>query len=162
MRCRQGHFVTVLLCTLAAPAALPCRAQDADELAKQLSNPVANLISVPLQLNWDDRLGPEEDGERYLLNVQPVIPISIGDDWNLISRTIVPIISQRDIFPGAGSQTLFVGISLNAQGALDHLLPAVRARKGVRTAAHSLTEVFNLPWTALPIRSTTGFEMSRP
>lgn len=75
-----------------------------DELAKELSNPVASLTSVPFQLNWDDNVGPAEDGTRTTLNIQPVIPISISEDWNLISRTIVPVISQDEIFPGAGSQ----------------------------------------------------------
>ncbi|MGB0132360.1 transporter [Dokdonella sp.] len=75
-----------------------------DELAKQLSNPIASLTSVPLQLNWDDNVGPAEEGTKTTLNVQPVIPVSISEDWNMISRTIVPIISQGDIFPGAGSQ----------------------------------------------------------
>jgi hypothetical protein len=74
------------------------------ELAMQLSNPVAALISVPLQLNYDQDIGPADDGDRWLLNVQPVIPFDLNGDWNLISRTILPIISQSDIFPGAGSQ----------------------------------------------------------
>jgi hypothetical protein len=86
--------------------ALPGNAQAADAgLAQKLANPVAALISVPFQFNYDDGIGQTGDGSRFALNVQPVIPFSIGEDWNLISRTIVPLVDQSDIFPGAGSQT---------------------------------------------------------
>jgi hypothetical protein len=79
--------------------------ESAADLAKKLSNPVAALISVPFQLNYDEKIGPTESGKRWLLNVQPVVPISLNENWNVISRTILPVVSQKDIFPGAGSQS---------------------------------------------------------
>ena len=79
-------------------------ANDEASLAKALSNPVAALISVPFQGNFDGGIGPARNGQKFTLNIQPVIPIPLNADWNLISRTIVPVVSQSDIFPGAGNQ----------------------------------------------------------
>lgn len=61
---------------------------------------MAALISVPFQNNFEFNLGPNDDGFRYTLNFQPVIPLSISTDWNLIVRTIVPFIDQQDVFKG--------------------------------------------------------------
>ena len=77
---------------------------DADALARQLSNPVAALISVPFQLNYDEGFSADGDGERYTLNIQPVAPFSISEHWNVISRTILPVISQDDVI-GDDSQS---------------------------------------------------------
>ena len=78
---------------------------DSAKYAKQLANPVSALISVPFQLNVDKNIGADEKGVRTTLNMQPVVPISIDQDWNLISRTILPVVKQKDIFPDSGDQS---------------------------------------------------------
>jgi hypothetical protein len=80
--------------TAATPPAAPNQAQ---ELAKQLQNPVASLISVPIQNNFDFKVGPD-NGFRYTGNIQPVIPINLSAKWLVISRTILPIVHQSDAF----------------------------------------------------------------
>lgn len=89
--------------TAALPAGGSTAAEDDTSLAKQLSNPVAALISVPFQANYDRGVGAA-DGDRFYVNVQPVIPFTLNDDWNLISRTILPIVDQHDVAGRSGSQ----------------------------------------------------------
>ncbi len=74
------------------------------ELAKATQNPISSLISLPLQNNTDFNFGPNNK-TRNVLNIQPVWPISLNDDWNLITRTIVPLISQPGLFPGQSRET---------------------------------------------------------
>ena len=71
----------------------------AEELAKLAQNPVGNLISLPFQNNTNLNFGPEK-GTQNVLNIQPVIPISIDKDWNIITRTILPVISMPSLAPG--------------------------------------------------------------
>ncbi len=101
---RRSLPLCALLIPLPSVCSAPAFADDAQELAKQLSNPVASLISVPFQFNYNRGIGPVEDGHQSYVNIQPVIPISLDKDWNLISRTILPVVDQHDIFPGAGDQ----------------------------------------------------------
>lgn len=76
---------------------------DTEALAKQAQNPIAALISVPFQNNTNFNVGPE-DGTQNILNIQPVIPITLNKDWNLITRTILPVIYQPSLGPLQGSE----------------------------------------------------------
>jgi hypothetical protein len=75
---------------------------DPDELRKASQNPVGALISLPLQNNTNFRFGPE-DRTQNILNIQPVIPVALSKKWNLINRTIFPVMYQPEIVPGEGS-----------------------------------------------------------
>jgi hypothetical protein len=93
-------FFCMLAAPLAAQNAAPSgQAAQADDLAQQLANPVASLISVPFQSNFDFGIGPS-DATRYTLNIQPVIPFELNEHWNLITRTILPVIDAESPAPG--------------------------------------------------------------
>src|SRR6185295_2563303 len=79
-------FALVALIPMAANAEM-----SAEELAKLAQNPVGNLISLPFQNNTNLNFGPDK-GTQNILNIQPVVPISISSEWNIITRTIVPVI----------------------------------------------------------------------
>jgi hypothetical protein len=91
----------IALCLLVVLAAMPLRAEDkkADlharetELAKETQNPVADLVSIPFQNSTNFGYG-QRNNTQNVLNIQPVIPIKLSGEWNLITRTIIPVIDQ--------------------------------------------------------------------
>jgi len=76
--------------------------KSAVELAKMTQNTVADLISVPFESNFNFNTG-SKDATVYVLNVQPIIPFHLNKDWNLITRTILPIVNEPSLFSGQGS-----------------------------------------------------------
>jgi hypothetical protein len=89
----------IVAVALSALSWVPARAEmSATELAKLAQNPVGNLISVPFQNNTNLNFGPEK-GTQNILNIQPVIPIEVNEDWNVITRTILPVIWNPSLGP---------------------------------------------------------------
>jgi hypothetical protein len=101
LRKRNAAVIAALVCALIITADGAEEDQQAD-LAQKLQNPVADLISVPIQNNWDFGIGPANAME-YKVNIQPVIPVSIAKDWNVIVRTILPVIYAESPIKGGSS-----------------------------------------------------------
>lgn len=98
-----AFVLTVTASAIAAPTEPSSAAQASNEaLAKKTQNPVADLISVPLQNNFNFGVGPEEK-MAWVMNVQPVIPVHVSEDWNVITRTILPVMNVPSLAPGMDS-----------------------------------------------------------
>ncbi len=99
-------FVAAALVSMTFPGAAPAQetaGDDAAALAQRLANPIASLISVPIQFNYDSGFGPD-DGDRVLVNIQPVIPFDLTENLSLVTRTILPVVWQDDIAGPSGDQ----------------------------------------------------------
>jgi hypothetical protein len=77
----------------------PVHAQDTPEIAKQAQNPIASLISVPFENDFNPRTGINKE-DSYVMEMKPVVPLTLSTDWNLITRTIIPVIQVPDLAPG--------------------------------------------------------------
>ena len=85
-----------------APAPAPGHAADDDatEIAKKLQNPIGDLISVPFNNNTNFNVGPNK-GTQDILQLQPVVPIHVNEDWNVITRTVLPFVWSPSFQPAA-------------------------------------------------------------
>jgi hypothetical protein len=100
---QPGTFLIATLVAATLLAVTPAHADmSAEDLAKAAQNPIGNLISVPFQNNTNFGVGPQ-DGTQNILNIQPVIPFEVDKDWNIITRTILPLIWQPGSVPGEGT-----------------------------------------------------------
>jgi hypothetical protein len=134
--------IIAVVSLLAVAPALAQQAQDqgsAQELANQVSNPVANLISLPFQNNFD--FGSNSSTQmRWTMNVQPVIPFALNENWNVITRTIMPInfremASPADDLVGLGdtSESLFLSPRSSPGGIIWGVGPIVQIPTATET-----------------------------
>ena len=134
--------LVLAIATAASAQSEPPATDDKAALAKKLSNPISDLVSVPFQFNWDQGVGPD-DQTRFTLNVQPVIPFSVGEKTSLVMRVIVPFVSQPPLFPG-GEPT----------GGVSDILTSFFVAPNTGGLIWGVGPVFSLPSTAEPTLGT--------
>ena len=122
------------------PEAEPAAAPSSEDLAKKLSNPISDLVSIPFQLNWNEGVGPNDD-LQFQLNIQPVVPFTLSKDWNVIARMIVPYLSQPVLFPGGEPVSGFSDITLSL----------FFSPRGTGSLTWGVGPVFGLPMTTDPL-----------
>ncbi|WP_180897740.1 transporter [Martelella soudanensis] len=93
----------VLSMLFAEPAASQNTADTNTDMARKLANPLGAMIVVPVDMYYDTGYGPA-DGDRFVAKFKPIIPFELNDNWNLITRTIVPVVFQNDVFGPSGKQ----------------------------------------------------------
>ena len=99
LRLRAAVLVAFFATALLTPLSSSAQSGDAESLAKAAQNPIADMISLPLQNNTNFDFGPLKKTQN-ILNIQPVYPVNLNAEWNLITRTIVPVISQPALTSG--------------------------------------------------------------
>jgi hypothetical protein len=99
-----GNWVGMLCALVPFWQCATAVAEDAPEIAKQAQNPIASVISVPFQNNTTFGVGEFSRVQDSLL-IEPVVPVKLNSDWNLITRTIVPVTEQPALAPGLGNVT---------------------------------------------------------
>jgi hypothetical protein len=166
MLLKRISFIISIYCVFifsaTAQEATAPKTTDAAELAKKLANPVASLISVPFQNNVDVGIG-DFNGSRNTLNFQPVIPIKLTTKLNLITRIVLPIVAQHDIYGENSKQSglsdavvsAFISPSEPKNGLVWGAGPALL----VPTATDNLlgTEKFGVGPTALVLKQANGW-----
>ena len=90
-------FFLTLIMTLTAQLGI---ADEVDEISKKLANPVSDLHNLPLRYDYDKDIGPHY-GERNTLRIQPILSFKLNDEWSIISRTVIPLVTQHDVLPNS-------------------------------------------------------------
>jgi hypothetical protein len=96
---RATRSVVLLAMSILCASVLPTWAQDSSDIAKQAQNPIAKLISVPFENDFYPHTGHDKK-DSYVLEMKPVVPFRLSDNWTLITRTIIPVIQEPGLAPG--------------------------------------------------------------
>jgi len=101
---RATCSVVLITMSVLCGTVVPTWAQESSEIAKQAQNPIANLVSVPFENDFNPQTGLNKN-DSYVLQMKPVVPFSLSNDWTLITRTIIPVIQVPDLAPGVRATT---------------------------------------------------------